>query len=179
MDQIYQNGFCNISASNATTFDQGLFFERNLAVVTPHRLDHDGTQLWIFAGRLSAYRAVDACVLNRRGWVFQERVLSRRNISFTRDWILFECAEKSNYDTQPPWEDDTSSMRYNDFVYALRSNGLAHRDPNSSLPSSLSQEPEYLWTEIVTAYSSKNLTVPGDRLAALSGIAHILETMTG
>ncbi|KAI1386719.1 uncharacterized protein F4822DRAFT_325123 [Hypoxylon trugodes] len=77
------------------------------------------------------------------GWAYQERALSKRNIHFTQQKIIWECMEKSQCECGFYMKLKVK----NDFL---------------DLP----------WEEeIITTYSRMNLSEPADRLPAIAGIA--------
>lgn len=105
--------------------------------------------------------------LGARGWTLQERELSPPLLHFTRDLVLWECRECFA-------SEDELDMR-------LKS------DPRYSVPATLSSWPfldpvlipwttkkmllrRNEWYDMVEAYSRRSLSVPTDKLPAISGI---------
>jgi hypothetical protein len=83
-----------------------------------------------------------------RAWVYQERLLSRRFIHFTREEIFWECR-------QCTWCECGSSM--NDWAQLRRGR-----------PRMLENQP---WWHITSQYDGTELTYEDDRLPALAGVA--------
>lgn len=125
----------------------------------PYR-DRSGTQqgyIYVQEKRRLAHEykiEVEESDLLNRGWVFQERFLSRRIACFTSTSLIFEC--RANLAENVLGE----SIRETDDVTTLKPRyGLEDAD------LSMTQ-----WYQSVELYSSLNLTYPTkDRLKALSG----------
>ena len=108
----------------------------------------------------------DANPTSRRGWIFQEDVLSVRELQFQSMSIRWVCGEKVH--------NFTSSMR--NYTPELKSVIPAPW----TLPTKASySEIEEWWQSLVMAYSSREFTFWGDRLPALSGIITYLKPMLG
>ncbi|RYP40505.1 hypothetical protein DL767_001634 [Monosporascus sp. MG133] len=93
--------------------------------------------------------------LSTRAWVFQERALSPRTVFFGKGEIGWECRSRISC------ECSDGNMR--------------HR----RVPSLIKQAPhQMIWAKIVEQYTRLNLTVPEDRLTALSGLAEARHSST-
>lgn len=88
--------------------------------------------------------------LSTRGWVFQEQTLSRRTLHFGESEIGWECLSMISC------ECTATSLRY--------------RRTESLLKKARTVMP---WVDAITQYSRLELTVPGDRLVALAGLASV------
>ncbi|KAI0448907.1 HET-domain-containing protein [Xylaria acuta] len=86
-----------------------------------------------------------------RGWVFQERLLSPRFLQFGKDELLWDCRESMLCECgqRPP------DLPYNQVSVANKDHELL----------------SHKWRKIVEFYCSLSLTVPRDKLPALSGLA--------
>jgi hypothetical protein len=87
MEKVYNSAYCTIAATSAKNSTQGF-------------LTHRPGRAYIRIPNSSAYlcEAIDdfhahlaEAGLNQRGWVLQERVLSRRTIHFTSRQTYWEC----------------------------------------------------------------------------------------
>lgn len=125
---------------------------------------------------------VELSMVNTRGWVYQERLLAPRILHFCDGQIAWECSERNCTERYPegiPY----SQLKSGEIVEGnllksfeperegrmLREARLSKiEDPDRDLPRLYTYE---LWRRIVEVYSQKDLTVPGDKLIALSGIA--------
>jgi hypothetical protein len=93
---VFRNAYCTIAATSATDANQG-FLARPSLKDTDSQTVHVKESLH---GPLYVSRVVDdfqsdveAGILNQRGWVFQERALSRRTVHFTANQAYWECGD--------------------------------------------------------------------------------------
>jgi hypothetical protein len=191
MDQVYKNGFLNISADwgSATV---GLFWDRDTTYFHETRLafrQPSTDQKMIFQSadaRLWA-RELRLSPLNRRAWVFQERLLSARVLHFCRGEIFWECCEKAACETYPtglPGEtNDMPSTTKSIKQFAPSTNRNTTRPfLESRLGRSFdAKETAFLvWWEIADTYTTLGLTQTSDKLVALAGLArHLRESLDG
>jgi hypothetical protein len=93
MGDIYAGSELNLAATAASSGSDGLFHVRKPREVEPFRKRLDG---WI-RGDIIMYIAtfgnlVDMAPLNKRGWVFQERLLAPRVLHFAGDQVYWTCS---------------------------------------------------------------------------------------
>ena len=103
-----------------------------------------------------------------RGWVLQERILSRRVIHFTASEILWECANATHCECG---------------VYDNGSPSLFKTVLNSEVPEDYwpfrrgrHKSTSEIWQTLVGFYSGLELSVETDRLPAISGLAKFVGT---
>lgn len=100
MRAIYAGCFFTIAAAHSTDTNPGCFRTRYpLHMEDCNSIDLNNTT-WTFA----YIPDPDACgihdgaiplsPLSKRGWVFQERIMSPRTIHFTKDEVIFKCREQ-------------------------------------------------------------------------------------
>ena len=92
MENVFASAYCTIAASSAPNWQNG-FLERNLS---PHYFqiqDSLGKRVYVCDDTDDFKKDVDEAPLNKRAWVLQERVLSRRTIHFSAKQTYWECAE--------------------------------------------------------------------------------------
>lgn len=171
MNQVYSNTFCNISAGNANGCLESLFGPRDTGVFLPQvielKIGHHGdeTQLFRVYDRSYWHRSVSRALVNTRAWVLQERFLSPRVLQFDTHQVLWECLEKSATETCPRRIPDQLVGRdHLIFKSLLPVIQTAPNPDNKFLAADI-------WTCLVKEYTACNLTVPGDKLIAISGIA--------
>jgi len=160
MGSIYENAFITLAAAGAADDDGGLFFETpklRFNGITPsgeiwhaeafHVIEHNK---WTLA------EASQMCPLATRGWVFQERILSRRMLHFGRQELSWECKEEIACECQA-----------NNFNF----------DTVPDLGPALERAPfdaVALWQKIIVGYTPLKLSVSSDKLPAISAIARKL-----
>ena len=90
MGMIYERSALNIAAVRALDTNHGFLHPYGTSVAdnTAYKIG------WHF------YNDVDKAELNSRGWVFQERILSRRTVFFTDQRIYWECAQSVRTEKQ-------------------------------------------------------------------------------
>lgn len=151
---VYQNAICNIAATCSSDPNDG-FLSRvgtdNMASCSIPRQTEDGEIQPIFMKSTGdEFReSVVLSKLNRRGWVAQERLLSRIILHFTEERVFWECQAHDQNDDVPGYE------REIDWDYAQSPSRITHRQ----------------WLSFIEFYSKSSFTQPADRLVALSSIA--------
>lgn len=93
MEQYFSSAYCTVAADSAEGPNGGLFQPRRArqCVRVPNTRD---PTLYLCESIDNFDRDVDKGVLNKRGWVFQERALSRRTIHYTNTQTYWECGRK-------------------------------------------------------------------------------------
>ena len=180
MAQIYRNAYITLAAG-ASRDDEGGFFQQ----ATPHfsspssfKLRDRDMEYTIYLRKCLPHPDEEWPIgpvmpLMERGWVFQERLLSRRFLCFAANEVLFECLE-----------DVVCSC-------STTADGFKHRDQSGN-PAFLNCPPSKfdfakigdlpreklweLWRELVTQYTKRDLTFPDDKLPALAGLARNFRT---
>lgn len=156
MSAVYTNAVFNIAATAAENSTQGLFFERNPHSIQPTEVfpvwpEMHGKCCTISHRNFTRSEFAQQPLLSR-AWVFQERLLARRVIHFTRTQIFWECNTTFASEGFPQGIDDRIKRKR---LY-LKS------DP---------PQPIWYWLDIVPLYTKYSLTYNDDKLIALSGIA--------
>lgn len=155
MNFIYGNAYLVIAATASASPDQGIFTERrpaakfdfscgnvDYAVTVREKTDHTG------------FNDLSEAPLHGRAWTFQERLLARRVIHYTPNELTWECKA----------------------LFCCECSVSQYGGLNPDITSALSDTTDVetmgaVWTNIVSEYSARKLTVPGDVLPALSGLA--------
>ncbi|KAF2648074.1 HET-domain-containing protein [Lophiostoma macrostomum CBS 122681] len=188
MQQVYKNSHLSISALGAEDDDAGLFFDRDPAQVgltvvllkssqddspRPYRFELEKGWAW----RLSWSPEP----IISRGWVVQERLLPARVLHFGSKQVFWECREQNACEVHP--ETVYCSQRDDESDEARRLRAIERSNWKPHLwkqlldaPDRRSVEDPYLqlfvdWNAILHTYSEAKLTVPTDKLVALSGLA--------
>ena len=109
MGQVYSCAFVAIAAADAKTASEGCFRERSSRAIWRTETSIQ----WSNCTEIEASRYVvvtepqafetelECAPLHRRAWVFQERLLSRRVLSFAKDQLSWECVSQSASETYP------------------------------------------------------------------------------
>ncbi|KAM5350075.1 hypothetical protein ACJ41O_006580 [Fusarium nematophilum] len=124
---------CRPTAS--TSGDGGCFRKRDLPSLRPYKIgrspprDAASEHIYIRCDDVFDFeRYVDRAPINRRGWVFQERILSRRILHFGERIINWECRQRSASEVSP---DGYVYKKYPDDFrdhYAPKVTGVETRD---------------------------------------------------
>jgi Heterokaryon incompatibility protein (HET) len=188
MSSIYRSAFLVISATASWNSKGGCFHEtlRNIEwnfktstgepAILNIRQSHDHSAFGepINARAIprtgetykSEYPAVPAPVFGR-AWCYQERLLGSRIIHYADTELIFECLTAVNCECGALF-----NWKNEDLLLPRQLLAGITNDPGSM--SHISPSGEWLptqWREIVTAYSSKDLTVHTDKIPAIAGLA--------
>jgi hypothetical protein len=150
---VYQNAICNIAATCSSDPNDS-FLSRvgtdNIVPCSIPRQTKDGEiQPKFLKSEGTAFEeSVVISSLNRRGWVAQERLLSRRILHFTEQRVFWECQA-----------DDIN----NDFPEYTP--GILWENVQNPPLLTCRQ-----WLSFISFYSKSSFTQPTDRLIALSSI---------
>jgi hypothetical protein len=174
MGDVYMHSYCNIAATAFPDKKQSLFNQRQrdsrFLSLPEIRVDAK----WSASGGIppGAYICIDDfwqneivnAPLNQRAWVFQERSLASRVLNFGTQQLLWECMEVQaceSFQAGLP----AGFLSMHDFKFKKN-------DPMHIAILSES-EPDVLeaWCEIVSSYSTCQLTRAEDKLVAISGLA--------
>jgi len=114
-------------------------------------------------GHFNAEQRIGGSLL-RRGWVFQERLLSRRYLHFGYDELYWECMENTICECRDGVIGEPLEIR-----------SAGARIPDSSGRRSWQK----IWHEIVREYTDLSLTKMTDRPQAILGLAAEMEQLRG
>jgi hypothetical protein len=166
MASIYAEAEFTVAASWCDKVGQRLFRHRN----EPHEAavdvaEIDGQSIFLrrrkphfnwfsiesglFVHSIAENPEIEWPLLNR-GWVYQEQLLSRRMLHFTRNELIWECLETTQCECG--WYDSDTRQA------GVREN---YKRPTG----------HKAWGQIIRGYAKRPLTVATDRLPALGGIA--------
>jgi hypothetical protein len=167
MSLIYANAVVTIAAATSDNVFGGFLQERNV---------HDITSILPFEhpdGRVGAAGLANTTYkeqekdfsptpLDDRAWILQERLLASRTLEYRERQLRFFCPSAGN---KPGYSDGGRDGPVHD--------GFSVRANLRSLPSSFPSHYDFLrtWFEIVEGYTHRKLSVPTDRILAISGVA--------
>ena len=99
MFRIYSSSYCNLAASSARDGSHGMPYHRDNKAPQPLKLFVNNMICFIEPSTKSIFEAnVEHGPLTNRAWVFQERMLSKRNLHFTPKHLLWECNSFSTFE---------------------------------------------------------------------------------
>lgn len=173
MADVYGNAVCTIAAESSTSTQSGCFAARNQL--------HGQQLAWKDKeGKVFAIRGVKVkqSNLHTRGWVFQERLLSPRTLSFTSTGIAWHCrrttADESDTGGSSQVTDWATGFRFKETMAELT------RPIQYSLARGANRKAFLMaWFEIVEEYVKLGLTQSSDKLIAIAGIASKISQTTG
>ncbi len=176
MASIYSNGYVNIAAAASLNGSGGCFPNYRRYMTPLERLPAVDLK-WMKGGQFHGVvkvgslpmgfkYGVDWGPLAKRGWVVQERILSKRIIYCGLDQLYWDFAERRESESAI----DVSFYGPKD----LGSNGGFRM-----LKANMENGDEEVWERVVEPYTRCDLTKPDDKLPALSGIATTYAAATG
>jgi hypothetical protein len=164
MANVYNDAVFTVAASRATGAADGCFSQPTARYRGEEVIAYleDGTTcpVWI-------RRPIDHNVwpLLKRGWVFQERLLSRRIIHFSNEEIVWECMERL-----------TCQCSHVTSSWPASNNIDSKAQHHMSLTSNSSSNLTDRWRDMVCSYTAMRLTYEKDIFPALSGLAKTIHT---
>ncbi|KAL6711647.1 hypothetical protein ACN47E_004581 [Coniothyrium glycines] len=180
MHKVYRNSYCNIAAADAAESQGGLFRSRAPQDVLPAKLDcHASTTMFAKGSwRIVREDLWDHGLLQRplykRGWVFQERMLSPRILHFSKHQIFWDCTEMSACETIPselPLPLDRLSSIDRHWRGRLQEGGTNEAIMLSAANDDLIDD---FWRATVENYTGLDLTKQYDKRVAVWSIAKLV-----
>jgi hypothetical protein len=160
MASIYANAELTLAATWCNGSGQSLFQDSGSSSAAVDIRDFDGTPVFL-RPVWPHYTARDAedelhaeieWPLLTRAWVYQEKFLSRRMLHFMRNELFWECNKE--LDCQCNWYRPSDSSASKPLVSIFKQPAVSKQ-----------------WGQILSEYTSCNLTFKSDSLPALAGIA--------
>ncbi|KAH8671600.1 heterokaryon incompatibility protein-domain-containing protein [Xylariales sp. PMI_506] len=164
MWEVYSRSYVTLAATASSNSSEGLFRTRMASTTSPFTIEVPEGHEQISAGKYRVYndmewsQSVENAPLNKRGWVFQERMLSPRIIHFAQNQLYFECRELRASERFP-------SRIPNRFVI----NTFRDRLPSHG-SGGMNMELMNVWDEILRNYTTLKLSRTTDKLVAISAI---------
>jgi hypothetical protein len=92
MERVFSSAYCTIAASCSLGIEDGFLKPRLARQSVMMKGPQDAAMAYYVCEIIDDFvRDVEQCELNQRGWVLQERALSRRTIYFTERQSYWEC----------------------------------------------------------------------------------------
>lgn len=165
MAHVYSNSYLTISADWSTNSDGGCFKassgelgkDLDSAICVMNELfSGQSSCLYFLLRKSDDHKQLDWTHLAGRAWVYQERLLSRHNLHFARDQLFWECRS------------------------GFAGEDIVPRNPGTLVPDQVVSRNRgsidnalYVWCRIVEKYSGARITLPTDRLPAISALANL------
>ncbi|KAK8050968.1 heterokaryon incompatibility protein-domain-containing protein [Apiospora rasikravindrae] len=159
MTTIYGSAMLTIAATGSSSAHEGLFVARPPSLLAGRRCkirvrSSSPTNAVLVLQRPWGYKQSSRGIvgpLERRGWAFQEKVLSPRFLSYGRDGMSWKC----------------QCTIHEEILCTQVEVGTNIFGPKALYTS---------WPDQVKDYSARDLTVMGDRLRAIEGVARLIQT---
>ncbi|KAH6669859.1 heterokaryon incompatibility protein-domain-containing protein [Halenospora varia] len=196
MKDVYANSACNIAAAASDSPYGGLFRTRDVSALQPGIIQsssfntdpensgQESVETFHATDMMFWERNVTTTPLHQRGWVFQERLLAPRALHFTNDQVFWECFGGQKCEMYPlgiPLADPLRnfSLLFKDQVEPSTVTSTPSTSALTPQPNPImSFETSQLWNDLVEAYTLCSLTMPSDKLVAISGLAHLFHEYT-
>ncbi|KAK0732338.1 heterokaryon incompatibility protein-domain-containing protein [Apiosordaria backusii] len=131
---------------------------------------------------------LDLSVWTSRGWTLQERVLSRRNLVFTNEQVIWVCdggyfCEESCF--EPPPSDKTTMSPFKTPLRVEPFGAVLKPSSMKSISGAVARDwtsRQRFWEKygrLVEMYTRRNFTYPGDMYDGFRGISAGFQTITG
>ncbi|KAI0468717.1 HET-domain-containing protein [Xylaria cf. heliscus] len=165
MWEVYTKAYVTLAATASRDSSQGLFRTRLAATIRPCIVNIPENNGKLDAGTYNCYSAdeweysVEHAPLNERAWVLQEKLLSPRIVHFAETQVFFECMELRASERSPsgiPGSKGISTLR-DTFHAGIRKGQITNLVP--------------LWHDIVSQYTSLELSHHSDKMIAVSAIS--------
>ncbi|KAJ8133056.1 hypothetical protein O1611_g567 [Lasiodiplodia mahajangana] len=168
MEQVFSSAYCTLAATSASGFDDGFLKpRRDRQYVTMRGPGNDAPLYYVCEPIDDFHRHVDQSELNSRGWVLQERALSRRTIYLTETQTYWECGKGVRCETLTKMKNQKASF-------------LGDSNFPRSAEDYVKGKKIKLIQSLYERYSTMALTFSGDRPIAIRGLeARLMHTFGG
>ncbi|KAK3305013.1 heterokaryon incompatibility protein-domain-containing protein [Chaetomium strumarium] len=174
MADVYRHGYCNIAALEAADSHGGCFSAWDPTLLSPIVVEskwrNQNSRHW---GHFTEHRdypiaEFETAPVHLRGWVLQERLLSRRALHFGRKAITWECKERLSAEL----DGDTACS----IPFDQESRRIPHSYFGAVGHTELSQEEardlvQAWFMGVVPQYTAAGLTYQTDKYMAISALA--------
>lgn len=170
MAQVYGNAAFTICADSTRSTDDGIFRARN----SLHSHPFGPNSAFCLQLLCEPWGSMPSHPLYWRGWAFQERILSSRNLHFLSDQIAWDCnttlymEEFRGRQSRP---DEHFAKNIFTKYYHQKQMEAAKKPTDERLFARIGA-----WNSIVQEMAVRELTFESDKLPAVSGLASALQT---
>jgi hypothetical protein len=170
MGSIYKSACCNIAATWASNGNDGCFAAVNPKFITLD-LGLDQLKKYKVVPWFLYYADIVEAPLNTRGWVAQERFLARKQLSFAKSQVYWECHELVASEQFPTGIPETL-RNFSPYNQAVPPTG------KPTLNFETEDDRILAWAALVDFYSGCNFTKISDKAIALAGLAEEMRDAT-
>lgn len=173
MSKIYANSYLTIAASSASSDECGFLGPRSahIARSLEYKNGIPETKIQVREQILHEDSELStADPLFTRAWAFQELLVSRRVVCYSSAEIQWHC-QRSSWCECDQFDESSLSLDASTLRQRRRAVHSQARTTQYGLPEDANFY--HRWYSIVEAYPSLRLTVPTDRLPALSALAQL------
>jgi len=169
MHLTYANAEFTIAATAATTSSDGLFFDPDPKFIRPCMVEagFEGlpreTHVLLDETR---NQGIESAPLNRRAWVQQERLLSRRTLHFAKAQVMWECRSLLASEAYPHRSPQAPAFGQPIFHAPPKIWRRSTDAENRAQDTAAS-----VWSRALSDHASKDLSLDSDRLPAIAGLA--------
>ncbi|KAF4616182.1 hypothetical protein G7Y89_g15225 [Cudoniella acicularis] len=183
MRDVYANSVLNITASASSSPHGGLFRTRDSAfpigiieksTFQPGETETKTENYWNIIDFTYWDRHATNTPLQRRGWVFQERLLAPRALHFTPTQIFWECFGRQSCEQFPLGIPLHEPLRNFSLLFDAERNLKKTKNRDVEMDF----EVMHTWVDLVDDYNACDLTFSSDKLVAISGLARLYADMT-
>jgi hypothetical protein len=181
MANYYSNAYLCIAASSAEDSSEGILVERPVAKLPFREWCNPGGRT-VECPHYS--RRIFLTPLLERGWCLQEWILSPRILHWTRNGLIWQCKKGFFWESQKVLHDKHLEHIFdsrgggigsnNDCLFDMGFSSEPWKEMWRILESTKDEALGHHWSSLVYCYSQMSLAKPGDRLAAIQGIATYL-----
>lgn len=169
MASVYQNAYLTLAAATAAAGSEGFLHHDHLSADYPPSFKmnwcNEQGELTTLGfrqipdGEIHEEIAFDP--LSLRAWTLQERLLSRRVLTYSENELEWHCLTQKTCECQ-------SMDKFGSSVYLA--SVMAIKEPKEAFLK---------WHQLLADYCTRAITFTQDRLPALSGIAKVIQENTG
>lgn len=168
MAQVYSKSAFTICANLSSSSDEGIFQERT--VLQSHSFERDSAMC--LQTLCQPWADITQHPLYRRGWAFQERLLSARNLHFFRSHIAWECNVTLYFEESRGRQSNPASH----FAKHIFTKFYHQQLDSSTNPSEVDIINRIgAWSAVLQEMAVRELTYRSDKLPAISGLASALQ----
>lgn len=206
MSHVYSDAYLVLAAASADADDKGFFVKPDALyrgiglesregssqddIVIHKHMPHSGS-----LDHPAPLSPINIGPLGKRAWTLQETLLARRCVGFNRNEIAWECHSAVDCEchdtietsaTATPATETSATIQRADWAYGVSHGGLsggggrrrAHARPLTQLQDVSTTYIEWRLM-VIPNYTRRRLTLPSDKLPALSALANIVAKSSG